>query len=142
MQIRTHRHYDKMWAKLNVKDQQRVIAAVRLYLAEPKHPKLRSHTLKGKYFPQYSISAGGDLRVHLLIDESAKAIVLMSVGTHSQLYVLDLHRTSSLSDGLSSSAEVFLSDDNVPEGTLSEEKAVLCPGSLSEGTGILCKSSV
>jgi hypothetical protein len=37
---------------------------------------------------------------------------------------------------------VIFSDNDVPEGTSSEEKSVMSPGSLSERTGILLKYSV
>lgn len=84
MQIQTHKRYDKRWAKLDDKQKERVIVALKLFITNPDEPKLRLHQLKGKYYPQYSISAGGDLRVHFL--KSEKSIILMLVGTHSQLY--------------------------------------------------------
>lgn len=85
MRVETHKHYDKAWAKLNSDQQRRVLAALKLLIAKPNNSSLRLHQLKGRYYPQYSISVGGDLRVHFLqLDE--KTIVLMLVGTHSQLY--------------------------------------------------------
>lgn len=85
MQIETHKQYEKMWVKLNTKQQYQVMAALRLFVANPRNPKLRLHQLKGKYYPQYSISAGADLRVHFA-QVGETRIVLMLVGTHSQLY--------------------------------------------------------
>ncbi|HET9174084.1 MAG TPA: hypothetical protein VFN56_02265 [Candidatus Saccharimonadales bacterium] len=85
MRIETHKQYDKMWARLSRKQQIQVLAALKLFLEGQYKEKLRVHQLKGKYFPQYSISAGGDLRIHFLqLDEDK--IVLMMVGTHNQLY--------------------------------------------------------
>jgi addiction module RelE/StbE family toxin len=85
MQIQTHKQYDKMWVKLNSKQQIRTLHNLKLFIANQNDPRLRLHQLKGKYYPQYSISVGGDLRIHYLkID--ANRIVLMMVGTHSQLY--------------------------------------------------------
>jgi mRNA-degrading endonuclease YafQ of YafQ-DinJ toxin-antitoxin module len=85
MQIETHKHYDKMWARLNRKQQLQVLATLKLFISNQYNQKLRVHQLKGKYYPQYSISAGGDLRIHYLkVDENR--VVLMMVGTHSQLY--------------------------------------------------------
>ncbi len=85
MRIETHRQYDKAWAKLHRKQQLRVLATLRLFIADPHNSQLRIHQLKGEYYPQYSLSAGGDLRVHYLrIDDSV--VILMLVGTHAQLY--------------------------------------------------------
>lgn len=85
MQIETHKRYDKMWARLSRKQQLQVSATLKLFIANPAEWKLRPHQLKSEYYPHYSISAGGDLRIHYLkVDENR--IVLMMVGTHSQLY--------------------------------------------------------
>jgi addiction module RelE/StbE family toxin len=85
MRIETHKQYDKAWAKLNSGQQKRALIAIKQCLSEPNSPRLRIHQLKGEYYPQYSISAGGDLRIHYLqLDDGT--IILMLIGTHSQLY--------------------------------------------------------
>ncbi len=85
MRIETHKQYDKTWAKLNHKQQLRVLVALKLFMSDPYNSHLRLHQLKGRYYPQYSISAGGNLRVHYLaVDDNT--VVLMIVGTHPQLY--------------------------------------------------------
>ena len=85
MMIKTHRQYEKAWAKLSKKQQTKTLETIQLFLKAPSHPSLRLHQLKGDYYPQYSLSAGGDLRIHLLIS-GEDTVVLMTVGTHSQLY--------------------------------------------------------
>ena len=85
MQVETHKRYDTMWAKLDRKQQLQVMAALKLFMTSQNKKQLRVHQLKGKYYPQYSISAADDLRVHFLILKKNK-VVLMMVGTHSQLY--------------------------------------------------------
>lgn len=85
MQIKTHKSYDKAWARLNKKQQKRALLAIQLLITEPNNPKLRLHRLRGEYYPQYSISVGGDLRIHLL-KLADKSIILMLIGTHAQLY--------------------------------------------------------
>lgn len=85
MKVSTHRQYDKAWKKLSRAQRRQAIAALTLFLANPKADSLRLHQLKGKYHPQYSISAGGDLRIHFL-QTSPETIQLMLIGTHSQLY--------------------------------------------------------
>jgi len=66
MHITTHKHYDKAWVKLNDRQKKRVLAATKLLMTNPGSPQLRLHRLRGEYYPQYSISAGGDLRIHFL----------------------------------------------------------------------------
>ena len=85
MRIETHKSYDKMWVKLNHKQQLKVLATLKMFLGGQNGAKLRIHQLKGKYYPQYSISVSGDLHIHFLkINDDT--IVLTMVGTHSQLY--------------------------------------------------------
>jgi addiction module RelE/StbE family toxin len=85
MNIQTHKTYDKSWAKLDKRKQSKVLEALELFMSVPRNPKLRIHQLAGTYFPNFSISVGGDLRVHYLVVDDQN-IVLTQVGTHSQLY--------------------------------------------------------
>jgi len=85
MQVQTHKRYNAMWAKLDRKQQLQVLAALKLYVTNQKIKQLRVHQLKGKYYPQYSLSAADDLRVHF-VKLNKNRVVLMLVGTHDQLY--------------------------------------------------------
>ena len=85
MQIQTHKHYDKMWAELSRSQQLQVLAALKLFATNQNKKQLRVHQLGGKYYPQYSLTAAEDLRVHFLELRKNK-VVLMMVGTHDQLY--------------------------------------------------------
>lgn len=85
MQVETHKHYDTRWAKLDRKQQLQVMAALKLFMTNQNRKQLRIHQLRGRYYPQYSISAGDDLRIHFLKIKKNK-VVLMLVGTHNQLY--------------------------------------------------------
>jgi mRNA-degrading endonuclease YafQ of YafQ-DinJ toxin-antitoxin module len=85
MQVQTHKRYDAMWAKLDRKQQLQVMTALMLFMTNQNKKQLRMHQLKGKYYPQYSLSAGDDLRIHFLKVKKNK-VVLMLVGTHDQLY--------------------------------------------------------
>ena len=82
------RRFEKQIAKLPARKRARVREALRLAVADPDDPRLRLHELKGEFAGTYSISAGGDLRVHFrLIEEDGVSIAnLHAVGTHSQLY--------------------------------------------------------
>ncbi|HEX8226937.1 MAG TPA: hypothetical protein VF572_03655 [Candidatus Saccharimonadales bacterium] len=85
MQIKTHKQYEKSWKKLTPLQRDRALGALTQWLKAPTSPALRLHQLKGEYYPQYSISAGRDLRFHFLT-VSPDTIVLMAIGTHAQLY--------------------------------------------------------
>lgn len=74
-----------MWAKLSARQQVRVLVALKLFTNNQHDASLRVHQLKSKYYPQYSLSVSGDLRVHYA-RVSDDRVVLMMVGTHSQLY--------------------------------------------------------
>ncbi|HEY1645489.1 MAG TPA: hypothetical protein VGF75_03840 [Candidatus Saccharimonadales bacterium] len=85
MQVQTHKRYDAMWAKLDRKQQLQVMAALKLFMTNRNKKELRIHQLRGKYYPQYSLSAADDLRIHFLVVKKNR-VVLMLVGTHDQLY--------------------------------------------------------
>ncbi len=52
------------------------------------HPKLRTHKLKGKLENAWACSAGYDLRIvfKLVEHERSEAVLLMTVGTHEEVY--------------------------------------------------------
>lgn len=85
MRVDTLKQYDKAWSKLSNQQQKRALKALELFMNSPHQPNLRLHQLKGSLYPQYSISAGGDLRIHFF-KISEDSIVLTLVGTHAQLY--------------------------------------------------------
>ena len=78
----------KQYDRLTNAQQFKVQDALDLAARDSNAPSLRLHKLKGEYADTYSLSAGGDLRVHFeLIQDSAQTIAsLQAVGTHSQLY--------------------------------------------------------
>ncbi|MCL2491117.1 MAG: hypothetical protein FWF36_10465, partial [Propionibacteriaceae bacterium] len=55
----------KAFAKLTDGEQRRVNQAMTTATIDLAHPMLRAHDLKGDYAGTVSISAGGDLRIHL-----------------------------------------------------------------------------
>jgi mRNA-degrading endonuclease RelE of RelBE toxin-antitoxin system len=85
MQVQTHKNYRKMWHRLSRSQQLQVTAALKLFITSQNKKQLRIHQLKGRHYPQYSLTAGDDLRVHFLIVKKNR-VVLMLVGTHDQLY--------------------------------------------------------
>lgn len=85
MQYRFTKSFEKAYKKLTLRQQEKVDTALINYLIDPSLPSLRTHRLKGKYLGQISISAGGDLRIHLK-EEGDITIVVITAGSHSMLY--------------------------------------------------------
>ncbi|GBR76792.1 toxin ParE [Candidatus Termititenax persephonae] len=84
LRIEFSKNFEKEYRKLSVKKQDRVEAAIEIFLLDNASPVLRKHALKGRWLGHFSLSAGGDLRLHFkLIGNIA---LFVSVGTHSQLY--------------------------------------------------------
>lgn len=79
-------------AKRLVKKQPHVAEDLRLALEllseDAFHPRLKTHRLKGDLEGAWACSAGYDLRIifELVQHEEAEAILLLTVGTHDEVY--------------------------------------------------------
>ncbi|MDR2372946.1 MAG: hypothetical protein LBD77_02340 [Bifidobacteriaceae bacterium] len=78
--------FHKALARLAPKQRRAAVGAIELWLDSPTDPRLRVHHLKGDWAGHFSISAGGDLRVHLWWESKGVAVRAVTVGAHSQLY--------------------------------------------------------
>lgn len=63
-------------------------AAFELLSEDALHPKLKTHKLKGDLEGSWAASAGYDLRIVFeMVDyEGSEAILLLTVGTHDEVY--------------------------------------------------------
>jgi len=86
MTITTHRKFDKAFVKLSVDQRTAVKQAIAAFETNRLDPKLRDHALKGKLKPLRAFSAGWDLRVIYREEGGFITIILVDVGTHSQVY--------------------------------------------------------
>ena len=87
MTIEYHKNFTKQFEKLQRKEQERVLNALKLFENEPFEEQLRNHRLKGELSRFRSISAGSDLRLLYYEKESNHIIVVFAaIGSHSQLY--------------------------------------------------------
>lgn len=79
-------------AKRYAKKQPQALEAIREALTRLENdafdPSLRTHKLKGELAGSWSCSAGYDLRIvfDLVQHEKSEAILLLSVGTHDEVY--------------------------------------------------------
>jgi addiction module RelE/StbE family toxin len=86
MKLKFTKEYHKQFAKLRRNEKIRVQACLGVFLLNPDSPSLGRHALKGKYQGTYSISAGGDLRLHYYEEGDNITFVFVRVGSHSRLY--------------------------------------------------------
>lgn len=85
MKLTFGKEFEKRYRNLTKNQQLRVDKALALFVRDPSATSLRHHGLKGAWAGHYSISIGGDLRIHLKYLEKEAALVV-TLGTHSQLY--------------------------------------------------------
>jgi len=87
MKIEYHKNFIKQFEKLQRKEQERVLNAMKLFENEPFSEQLRNHRLKGELSQFRSVSAGGDLQLHYYEKEPNHIVVVfVAIGSHSQLY--------------------------------------------------------
>ena len=87
MKIDYHKNFSKQFAKLQRKEQEHALNALKLFEKEPYAERLRNHRLQGELSQFRSISAGGDLRLHYYEKEPNHIVVVfVAIGSHSQLY--------------------------------------------------------
>lgn len=85
MHVDFSKRFQKQFKKLPVKKQLKARQAIALFLENPQAPSLRLHQLSGELFGVWSISAGGDLRLHFEYYGDT-VVFFLAVGSHSQLY--------------------------------------------------------
>ena len=78
----------KRFTKKNPQSSAELRSALELLSADPFHPQLKSHKLKGDLEGSWACSAGYDLRLVFKFVEynGAEAILLESIGTHNEVY--------------------------------------------------------
>ena len=86
MKLELTKNFAKEYSKLPRKSQEKVDTALKLFLENEYNPVLRNHALQGSYKGFSSISAGGDIRIHYFEKDDNITVVLVRVGSHSQLY--------------------------------------------------------
>lgn len=86
MKLELTKNFAKEYSKLPRKSQEKVDAALKLFLENKYNPILRNHALQGNYKGFSSISAGGDIRIHYFEKDDRITVVLVRVGSHSRLY--------------------------------------------------------
>ena len=86
MEIFRHKNFIKQYKKLGLKQQNQVDKAVQIFFNDPFDLQLRNHELKGRFKECRSIDAGFDLRIIFEEQNDYVVVIMLMVGTHSQLY--------------------------------------------------------
>ena len=78
----------RAWLKSHPGTADALQAALEQLSADATHPSLRTHKLRGALSDCWACSAGYDLRVvfEYVQHEKAEAILLLSLGTHDEVY--------------------------------------------------------
>jgi len=84
--VKLHKDFDKQLAKLPEQRRKKAIAAIEKFVDDQFDVQLRNHALTGEWTGFRSISAGGDLRLHLEMTDDDTIAHFVAVGSHSQLY--------------------------------------------------------
>ena len=80
-----HRKFKKSYKKLPIKVQLAVKERLRIFAVNPFNEILNNHSLHGTYEGCRSINVTGDFRI-IYTEELNSDIILLDIGTHSQLY--------------------------------------------------------
>jgi mRNA interferase YafQ len=84
MTISYSKNFIKQSKKLDNTIKDSLIERIELFTVNPLDPKLKNHSLKGKFKDYRSINITGDFRALYLIHDGL--VIFDLVGTHSQLY--------------------------------------------------------
>jgi addiction module RelE/StbE family toxin len=80
------KRFEKSYKKLSSQNKLLADKAIRLFVQNTSDPKLKNHALKGKYSGLRSFSAAYDLRIIYKEEGNHIKVIMIDVGTHSQVY--------------------------------------------------------
>lgn len=86
MIIDFHKKFDKHYQRLTPKLRTKIDKILKIFVANPFDPILGNHPLKGSMQGKRSISVTGDLRIVFKEHENYTIVLVLDVGTHSQIY--------------------------------------------------------
>ena len=86
MKLIPHKKFTKQLKLLPRKIQLRAKDRLQIFQNNPFNPILRNHELRGKYEGFRSINITGDYRLVFEEREDGSVVLLLMIGTHSDLY--------------------------------------------------------
>lgn len=86
MNIYRKKSFKKAYQKLTLKWQEKVDETLREFAQNPYNPKLSNHSLHGELKGLRAISVAGDIRIVFEEQDNYIVVILVTVGTHNQVY--------------------------------------------------------
>ena len=86
MHIRHSKKFKKQYRKLAPKLQKKVRQKVEIFETNPHHHQLYNHALQGQLKGKRAIAITGDLRIIFEEHDNYTLVIMLDVGTHSQVY--------------------------------------------------------
>lgn len=86
MKIYRKKKFLKQYLKLSKKKQKKINNALLIFEQNPFEKILKNHQLNGEFSDLRSISITGDLRIIFKEENNYLVVMLIQVGSHSQLY--------------------------------------------------------
>lgn len=84
MTLHFHRQFTKQLKKLTEKERALVKERLELFLLDPYHPRLRNHSLRGKYLGYRSIDIRPDIRA--IFKHHGDDAIFVQLGSHNKLF--------------------------------------------------------
>jgi addiction module RelE/StbE family toxin len=84
MTIDFSKKFKKQFSKLNFSLKKKFNERLRMIMINPYHPTLKNHQLHGDYLGYKSVNITGDVRA--IFKQTDDSILLVDIGTHSELY--------------------------------------------------------
>ena len=86
MKIKYHKKFEKQFKKLSLKDKNRVIEVVEIFINNPHDKRLLNHSLKGRLLGKKAISLSSDLRIIFEEFDNYTLVIFLDLGTHNRVY--------------------------------------------------------
>ena len=84
MHIAYHKKFKKAFVRQPKSIQEKFFERLEIFAQDQFHYLLNNHALAGEFLGWRSFNVTGDIRVHY--EEIPGGVVLMSIGSHSELY--------------------------------------------------------
>jgi len=86
MLIKFHKLFEKHFKRLPEQLKKKTILSIKKFSANPRNPELRNHALKGRLQGKRAFWVTGDMRIVFEEFDNYVLVIMLDIGTHSQLY--------------------------------------------------------
>lgn len=86
MRIKYHKNFEKRFKKLPQKLKEKIIQSIKNFAKNPFYKGLKNHPLSGNLIGKRAFSVTGDVRIIFEEYENYVLVIMLDIGTHSQVY--------------------------------------------------------